>query len=67
MSKSYENVPFVKIDIDKFQDLAQKFKITSIPTFLFLKGGDKEEILDRFSGADRISLKRIIDKFISKK
>jgi thioredoxin 1 len=37
-----------KVDVDNNQDIANNFKIRSIPTILFIKNG---EVVDRFVGA----------------
>ncbi len=37
-----------KVDVDSNQDIANNFKIRSIPTILFIKNG---EVVDRFVGA----------------
>src|SRR5512136_3373627 len=44
-----------KMDIDKHQQVAQKFNVRSIPTLLVFKGG---KVVDTVIGADRT---RIID------
>ncbi|MAG38314.1 thioredoxin [Candidatus Pacearchaeota archaeon] len=41
-------VKFAKIDVDKNQDLAQRFQVMTIPTVIFFKEGKQVE---RFSGA----------------
>ena len=41
-------VKFAKIDVDENQDLAQKFRVMSIPNFVLLKDG---EVVERFVGA----------------
>lgn len=40
-------IKFGKINVDENQKIAQKFEITSIPTFVLIKGS---EILERISG-----------------
>jgi len=45
---------FVKVDVDKVPEAAQKYGVSSLPTFVFLKG-DKE--VARFSGANVAALK----------
>ena len=55
--KEYQNyVEIVKINIDKFQQLNFKYKIKSIPHFVFLF---KNEILETFTGSNE-------DKIIEK-
>ena len=39
LSGELENVNFVKVDIDQSMDLAQKFKILSVPTLKVFKNG----------------------------
>jgi len=52
-SKSYPHVTFVKVDTDKLPNVAKKYGVTAMPTFLFIKnnttvatikGPNKEEI-----------------------
>ena len=40
LSGELENVNFVKVDIDQSMDLAQKFKIVSVPTLKVFKNGE---------------------------
>ena len=47
----------VKVDIEKSIDIALKFKIRKMPTFMIFKEG---EILERFDGA--VSKKVLIEK-----
>lgn len=35
----YTQARFVKIDVDKQQELARRFRVSAMPTFKFLKGG----------------------------
>ena len=49
ISDDYDGKAVVcKVDVDKNQSLAQKYNIRSIPTVLFIKGG---EIKDQVAGA----------------
>lgn len=49
ISDDYDGKVFVcEVDVDKNQSLAQKYNIRSIPTVLFIKGG---EIKDQVVGA----------------
>ncbi len=43
-----DKVKFGKINVDENTKIAQKFEVSSIPTFLFLKDS---KVLERFSGA----------------
>ena len=47
-SGELENVNFVKVDIDQSMDLAQKFKIVSVPTLKVFKNGEEVDTLMGF-------------------
>jgi len=52
---------FIKVNVDKTPKIAQYFGITSIPTTLFVKGGD---VLRKFVGVlNYETLKQILEKF----
>ncbi len=46
----YEDVLFLKVDVDKFQELCEEYNVSSMPTFILLEEG--EIIGERVSGAD---------------
>lgn len=47
-NEKYKDIRFVKINVDENQELAGKFSVFSIPTFItFYKG----EVIGQFSGA----------------
>ena len=48
ISNSYDNIAFVKIDVDENMELAQNLLIRSVPTVIIYNG---EEILNRSQGA----------------
>ena len=48
LSGELENVNFVKVDIDQSMDLAQKFKIVSVPTLKVFKNGEEVDTLIGF-------------------
>ena len=52
ISNSYDNIAFVKIDVDENMELAQNLLIRSVPTVIIYKG---EEILNRSQGAQPYS------------
>jgi len=58
LSKKYTDITFVKCDVDVATDVAQKFEITAMPTFVLLKG--KEEF-NRVRGANPPALEQAID------
>ena len=48
-----ENVNFIKIDVDQFEELATKqYNVTSVPTLLYLKNGKVTAKLEGFKGGD---------------
>ncbi len=48
LAESMKDVKFAKVDVDNNQDLAGKYSIFSIPTFLILKDG---QVKNQFVGA----------------
>ena len=48
LSGELENVNFVKVDIDQSMDLAQKFKIVSVPPLKVFKNGEEVDTLMGF-------------------
>ncbi|XP_054005072.1 thioredoxin-2 [Hylaeus anthracinus] len=57
LSKEMPDVVFLKVDVDECEDVAEKYKITSMPTFILLKNGKQVE---SFSGANYEKLKSTI-------
>jgi thioredoxin 1 len=51
--KFYPKVQFFKVDVDESPELAEKFNISAMPTFVFLKDG---KIVKRVEGADMVEL-----------
>lgn len=47
MSETYQDVHFYKVDIDEEPDLADRFRIMSVPTLLYMKRG---QIISKSSG-----------------
>lgn len=54
----------LKIDVDeeKCTELCEKYSVTSMPTFVFIKAGAE---VDKFAGANESKLKETINKHIS--
>ena len=54
LSKEYEGKPvkIAKINIDENKELADKYKVLSIPTLLILKEGKEVERMQGFQGKD---------------
>eukprot|EP00164_Ancoracysta_twista_P003387 GFYU01004523.1.p2 GENE.GFYU01004523.1~~GFYU01004523.1.p2 ORF type:complete len:114 (+),score=24.05 GFYU01004523.1:167-508(+) len=56
-SASYTNVTFLKVDVDEVIDVAERYGISCMPTFMFFKNMEK---VDEFSGANVESLEKYI-------
>ncbi len=53
---------FAKVNVDDHSDLAQRFNILSIPTFLVFKGG---QVVEQFSGSmSKDALRARIEKHV---
>ncbi|KAA0197007.1 Thiol-disulfide exchange intermediate [Fasciolopsis buskii] len=59
LSSQYENVKFLKIDVDKNEEIAVTYNVRSLPTFLFLRG---TKVVDRLMGANAEKLKSKVQK-----
>ena len=53
LSKEMKNITFAKLNVDENQEIASKFGIMSIPTFIIFKDGKEA---DRIIGANPRSL-----------
>eukprot|EP00301_Raphidiophrys_heterophryoidea_P026694 c9277_g1_i1.p2 GENE.c9277_g1_i1~~c9277_g1_i1.p2 ORF type:complete len:120 (-),score=26.24 c9277_g1_i1:89-448(-) len=49
LAEQNTDVVFVAVDVDDNSDVAGAYNISSMPTFVFIKGGQE---VDRFSGAN---------------
>ncbi|KAF8832063.1 hypothetical protein HHX47_DHR1001050 [Lentinula edodes] len=49
-SKQYTNVNFMKCDVDAARDVASLYRVSAMPTFIFLRGNTK---VDQVRGADK--------------
>jgi thioredoxin 1 len=56
-------VEVVKIDVDKFPELAESENILSVPSLLFFKDGKLQEMTKGFKPKE--DLKKIINQYIS--
>merc|ERR1739848_723365 len=57
MSKSMDDVVFLKVDVDDCEDVAAEYKITAMPTFIFIK--NKAKVAD-LTGANVDKLKALV-------
>lgn len=58
-SNEYNQVKFLKVDVDQLGDIAQKYSISSMPTLVFIKNGQEVE---RVIGANPAAIKSTIAK-----
>ena len=60
VAKEYDDVNFVKVNVDDAQDIAVKYNIMSIPTLIVFKDG---EAIDQHMGLlNKDGLKKLVDK-----
>jgi thioredoxin 1 len=62
LSAKHTNVNFLKCDVDEARDVAALYKVSAMPTFIFLKGDTK---VDQVRGADKAGLTNTITKHAS--
>ncbi|KAN0100348.1 Thioredoxin-like fold, partial [Tylopilus felleus] len=62
LAKQYPDVNFVKCDVDAARDVASTYKVSAMPTFLFLKGSKQIHLI---RGADRTGLQNAVKQFTS--
>merc|ERR1712236_160559 len=58
MSKTMEEVVFLKVDVDDCEDIAAEYNISAMPTFIFLK--NKTKVAD-LTGANIEKLKELVN------
>jgi len=54
----FSMVKFLKVDVDECEEVAMEYKITAMPTFKFIKGGN---VVDELMGANADRLKALIN------
>lgn len=60
MAAEMSNVVFLKVDVDECYDVAAKYNVRAMPTFVFIKNGRK---LDSFSGANVGQLRDLTNRY----
>lgn len=59
-NKYADKLVVIKVDVDECEDLAAKYNISSMPTFLFIVN---KEVVYQFSGANAEKLEDYINKY----
>jgi len=59
MPAKFTGVEFIKIDFDKFKDVAKEYGVQGVPTFVLLKQGKE---VDRVVGANKDELEKKVKK-----
>ncbi len=55
VAEKYPDVTFVKVNVDEEEDLARKFRISVIPTLVFIKNGEVLKTSTGYMDADALS------------
>jgi len=62
LSKQYQNVNFLKCDVDAAKDVASMYRVTAMPTFVLLKGSAE---VGRIRGANKSELESAVRRYSS--
>ena len=49
-----DKINIIKVDIDKFMDLASEYRVMSVPTLIFFKDGEKKEEIIGYHTSDEL-------------
>jgi len=63
MADRFRTVSFTKVDVDKVKSVAQKYKVTAMPTFVIIKD---RNVVDTLKGADPKGLEDLLKKHAPK-
>lgn len=58
-----QNAHFLKVDVDQHQQIAQRYGVRAMPTFVFIRKGG---ILDQLRGANASKLTEMVSQYINK-
>ncbi|THH33416.1 hypothetical protein EUX98_g778 [Antrodiella citrinella] len=59
LAQKHPDVNFLKCDVDAAKDVASRYRVTAMPTFVFLKGNTQ---VDQVRGADKAALEAAVKK-----
>lgn len=58
----FRSVCFVKVDVDKMDSIAERFKITAMPTMVLLRDGKE---VARIVGVDKEKIVKTLEKYVT--
>ncbi|EIM20108.1 thioredoxin-domain-containing protein [Wallemia mellicola CBS 633.66] len=59
LSKQHTNVNFFKCNVDTAKDVAAKYRISAMPTFIFIKSG---QVIETIKGANASAIENALGK-----
>ncbi|XP_076855549.1 glutaredoxin 3 [Brachyhypopomus gauderio] len=62
LAKEHKQTQFIKLEAETVPEVSEKYEISSVPTFLFFKGGEK---IDRLDGAHAPELTNKVQRLAS--
>ncbi|KDQ60549.1 hypothetical protein JAAARDRAFT_190726 [Jaapia argillacea MUCL 33604] len=62
LSESFRAATFAKVDVDRSPQIAQRYAVTAMPTFIFIKN---KSVVDQMKGADPKQLESLVRKHAS--
>ena len=60
MDAQMPNVVYLKVDVDRTPDVSQYYRISAMPTFIFIKNGQK---VGEMTGADVNRLRQYVSAY----
>lgn len=63
LAEEMEDIAIGKVDVDEHSELAQRYNILSIPTFIIFKSG---QVVEQFSGTmEKEQLRARVEKYVA--
>lgn len=60
LNEEYENVIFIKTNVEKAEETADEFEIKAMPTFIFIKN---LTAIDKLESGSQTSLRKLVEKY----
>uniref|UniRef100_T1J1M0 Thioredoxin n=1 Tax=Strigamia maritima TaxID=126957 RepID=T1J1M0_STRMM len=60
MAKEHQEVLFMYVDVDEFEEISSEYDIKCMPTFVFVKCG---KTLEEFAGANEVKLRELVKQY----